>query len=217
VKKAYRTLALRLHPDHNGQPGAEEAFKKLVEAYVVLSDPKQRELYEQQLSESSEGSTGSGKKRRKEQPSKRPPTAEEIAAQAELDRMLERELQQARHADWVERAHREQSNAVLLTLVVLGLCVVGIAITVVYYALPAGGPRAARLGRLASLDEHLARLLRRPARAGCAGGRVPHRRHTVCVCLLRLGRRQGVRVWLRRTRIRGALAVDGGEVSGDLP
>ena len=56
--------------------------------------------------------------------------------------MLERELQQARHADWVERAHREQSNAVLLTLVVLGLCVVGIAITVVYYALPAGGPRA---------------------------------------------------------------------------
>ena len=52
------------------------------------------------------------------------------------------ELQQARHADWVERAHREQSNAVLLTLVVLGLCVVGISITVVYYALPAGGPRA---------------------------------------------------------------------------
>ena len=138
MKKAYRTLALRLHPDHNGQPGAEEAFKKLVEAYVVLSDPKQRELYEQQLSESSEGSTGSGKKRRKEQPSKRPPTAEEIAAQAELDRMLERELQQARHADWVERAHREQSNAVLLTLVVLGLCVVGIAITVVYYAFAGG-------------------------------------------------------------------------------
>lgn len=48
VKKAYRELARKYHPDLNpGDPAAEERFKDLSEAYAVLSDPKRRQEYDQ--------------------------------------------------------------------------------------------------------------------------------------------------------------------------
>lgn len=48
IKKAYRRLAVKYHPDRNqGSPEAEERFKELAEAYGVLSDPQKRQLYDQ--------------------------------------------------------------------------------------------------------------------------------------------------------------------------
>jgi molecular chaperone DnaJ len=47
IKKAYRKLALRYHPDRNpGDNGAEEKFKEATEAYEVLRDPERRSQYD---------------------------------------------------------------------------------------------------------------------------------------------------------------------------
>ncbi|NJC70510.1 J domain-containing protein [Planosporangium thailandense] len=46
IQRAYRQLARRNHPDVNKEPGAEERFKDITEAYDVLSDPNKRKRYD---------------------------------------------------------------------------------------------------------------------------------------------------------------------------
>lgn len=47
IKKSYRKLALKYHPDRNeGDKAAEDKFKKISEAYAVLSDPEKKKQYD---------------------------------------------------------------------------------------------------------------------------------------------------------------------------
>lgn len=47
IKRAYRERVLRCHPDMDPSPNAAEAFRKVHQAYRILSDPAQRFLFEQ--------------------------------------------------------------------------------------------------------------------------------------------------------------------------
>jgi molecular chaperone DnaJ len=64
IKKAYRNLARKYHPDVNKDPGAEDKFKEINEAYSTLSDPQKRAQYDQMghenFTNASKGSYGGG-------------------------------------------------------------------------------------------------------------------------------------------------------------
>ena len=60
IKKSYRRLAMKLHPDRNpSNKEAENQFKELQEAYAVLSDEKKRAVYNQLGPEGFENISGS--------------------------------------------------------------------------------------------------------------------------------------------------------------
>src|ERR1044071_5554828 len=61
IRKAYRKLARKHHPDLNpGDKTAEDRFKKVQEAYDVLSDPKKKQMYDQVGFYSENGMPGAG-------------------------------------------------------------------------------------------------------------------------------------------------------------
>lgn len=60
IKKAYRKMALKFHPDKNKSPDAEAKFKDIAEAYDVLSDKKKRDIYDQYGEEGLKGGIPGG-------------------------------------------------------------------------------------------------------------------------------------------------------------
>jgi len=60
IKKAYRKMALKYHPDKNQEPGAEAKFKDISSAFEVLSDKEKREIYDKYGEEGLQRNAGGG-------------------------------------------------------------------------------------------------------------------------------------------------------------
>ena len=58
IKKAYRDLAKKFHPDRNPDKSAEQKFKEITEAYEVLSDDQKRATFDQFGAEAVQGGGG---------------------------------------------------------------------------------------------------------------------------------------------------------------
>ncbi|WP_180369974.1 DnaJ domain-containing protein, partial [Oenococcus oeni] len=60
IKHAYRKMSKKYHPDLNHQPGAEDKYKQVQEAYETLGDPQKRAAYDQYGKAGANANNGQG-------------------------------------------------------------------------------------------------------------------------------------------------------------
>lgn len=101
IKKAYRDLALKYHPDKNpGDSNAEEKFKTIQSAYDILGDSEKREIYDKSYASQENQNTNSAASSGRNQKSYEESMEELRRTWEEIDRILEeaREKMQSRHS-----------------------------------------------------------------------------------------------------------------------
>ena len=112
IKKAYRRLAMKYHPDHNpGDPLATKQFQKIQEAYSILSDPAKRTAYDWDMPDDGAKSSSQSASREREEARRR---AEKQRRQENARRKAEearRNEEEARRREYArqraEEARRE--------------------------------------------------------------------------------------------------------------
>jgi len=80
IRRSFRRLALKYHPDKNPEAGAEAAFKELSEAYAVLNDPEKKQEYDEVLREEMEAARAAEAAAQEEVPSPPEPAPEPTPA-----------------------------------------------------------------------------------------------------------------------------------------
>ena len=101
IKKAYRQLALKWHPDKNdGDVAAGEKFKELAEAFTVLSDAEQRKAYDQERSAAARGDLRRRQPRSKTMEAAIAKTMREAREKFKDDAKSPAHAQQAPGCDW---------------------------------------------------------------------------------------------------------------------
>jgi len=79
IKKAYRLLALKYHPDRNqGDKNSEAYFKKVTEAYTILSDPEKRESYNWEYRKSQQTSNNQSQQQKRTEPKQEPQVTPQV-------------------------------------------------------------------------------------------------------------------------------------------
>jgi hypothetical protein len=79
IKKAYRQLALKYHPDRNpGDKNSEAFFKRVTEAYTILSDPEERESYNWEYKKSQQTSNNQNQQQKRAEPKQEPQVTPQV-------------------------------------------------------------------------------------------------------------------------------------------
>ena len=142
VKKAYRNLAKKYHPDVNKSASSEEIFKLISEANEILSDPNKRtryDTYRKFMHEYESGDKSEPSRPRASEPGHRMEAAE--APKSTEERKKAPESARSRDARAAEAAKAEARNVFMLSLIVPGFYQIysgekkfGFLLLIVYFA-----------------------------------------------------------------------------------